>query len=132
MAPRIRVLLAKLGLDAHTIGVNVVAQALRDGGMEVIYTGLRQTPEMVVQAAIQEDVDVVGFSSLSGAQMKFIPEIVRLLRERGADDKLIVGGGVMPDDDIAELERLGVSRVFTMGTPTSEIVEYIHDAVAQR
>ena len=100
--------------------------------MEVIYTGLRQTPEMVVQAAIQEDVDVVGFSSLSGAQMKFIPEIVRLLRERGADDKLIVGGGVMPDDDIAELEAMGVAKIFRMGAPTSEIVDFIDGAVARR
>ena len=129
MARTIRVLLAKLGLDAHTIGLNVVAQALRDAGMEVIYTGLRQTPEMVVQAAIQEDVDVVGFSSLSGAHMKFVPEVIRLLRERGADDKLVIGGGVIPEADKRELEKLGAAAIFTMGTPTQEIVDAIRAKV---
>jgi methylmalonyl-CoA mutase C-terminal domain/subunit len=132
MSRRIRVLLAKLGLDAHTIGVNVIAQALRDAGMEVIYSGLKQTPEMVVNTAIQEDADVVGMSSLSAAHMAHFPRVVELLRERGADDKLVIGGGVIPEEDAAELIQAGVRKIFTMGTETSEIVRYIQDWAAAR
>ncbi len=122
---KIRVLLAKLGLDSHTVGVTVIAQALRDAGMEVIYTGLRQTPDMVVQAAIQEDVDVVGISSLSGAQMQHIPKVLDKLREEQIDDKLVVVGGVIPDEDADSLVAAGVDKVFTMGTRTTEIAEFI-------
>lgn len=132
MARRIRVLLAKLGLDAHTIGVTVIAQAMRDAGMEVVYTGLRQTPEMVVNAAIQEGVDVVGLSSLSAAHMKHFPEVVRQLRERGAEEILIVGGGVIPEEDAAELIEAGLDQIFTMGTDTRKIVQYIEQRVRER
>ncbi len=132
MARRIRVLLAKLGLDAHTIGVNVIAEALRDAGMEVIYSGLKQTPEMVANTAIQEDVDVVGMSSLSAAHMAHFPRVVELLRERGVDDKLVIAGGVIPEEDAADLKARGISEIFTMGTATSAIVEYIQDWHAQR
>jgi methylmalonyl-CoA mutase C-terminal domain/subunit len=129
MAKRIRVLIAKLGLDGHTTGAIVVTRALRDAGMEVIYTGLKQTPEMVVQTAIQEDVDVIGISSLSGAHMKHFPKIIQLLKKEGAEDKLVIGGGVIPRENLKELEMLGVSGLFTMGTPTSEIVEFIRNKV---
>jgi len=132
MRPRIRVLLAKLGLDAHTVGITVIAHALRDAGMEVIYSGLRQTPEMVVNAAIQESVDVVGMSSLSAAHMHHMPRVVELLRERGADDKLILCGGVIPEEDAEALLAAGVHRVFTMGTPTEEIASSIREWVAER
>ena len=132
MARRIRVLLAKLGLDAHTVGVNVIARALRDAGMEVVYSGLKQTPEMVANTAIQEDVDVVGMSSLSAAHMSHFPRVVELLRERGAVDKLILAGGVIPDEDAAELRSAGVEAIFTMGTETSEIVSYIEEWMAGR
>ena len=125
MDRRIRVLLAKLGLDSHTIGVTVIAQALRDAGMEVVYSGLKQTPEMVVQTAIQEDVDVVGMSSLSAAHMHHFPRVVELLREQGAGDKLVIAGGVIPEEDADELRKRGVAEIFTMGTETSAIVEYI-------
>jgi len=132
MPRRTRVLLAKLGLDAHTIGVNVIAQALRDAGMEVIYSGLKQTPEMVARTAIQEDVDVVGMSSLSNAHMVHFPRVVSLLREQGADDKLVIGGGVIPEEDQQALLDAGISRVFTMGTPTREIIAYIERWSAAR
>ena len=122
---KIRVLLAKLGLDSHTVGVTVIAQALRDAGMEVIYTGLRQTTDMVVQAAIQEDVDVVGISSLSGAQMQHIPKVLDKLREEQVEDKLVVVGGVIPDEDADSLLAAGVDKVFTMGARTTEIAEFI-------
>jgi len=122
---KIRVLLAKLGLDSHTVGVTVIAGALRDAGMEVIYTGLRQTPDMVVSAAIQEDVDVVGISSLPGAQMQHIPKVLKALRDEGADDKLVVVGGVIPDEDADELLAAGVDQVFTMGARTSDIADHI-------
>jgi methylmalonyl-CoA mutase C-terminal domain/subunit len=128
----VRVLLAKLGLDTHTVGVTVIAHALRDAGMEVIFTGLKQTPEMVVNAAIQEDVDVVGISSLSAAHMRHIPRVAALLREAGAGDKLLIVGGVIPDEDAAELKRIGVGEVFTMGTETKRIVEYIQSWWANR
>lgn len=123
----IRILLAKLGLDTHTIGVTVIARALRDAGMEVVFTGLKQTPEMVVDAAIQEGVDVVGVSSLSAAHMQHLPRVVELLRERGAEDKLVICGGVIPESDAAELRARGIEGVFTMGTETSEIIAYIEN-----
>jgi len=132
VARRTRILLAKLGLDAHTIGVTVIAQALRDAGMEVIYSGLRQTPEMVANTAIQEDVDVVGMSSLSAAHMQHFPKVVELLRARGAGDKLVIGGGVIPEEDAEVLLRAGIDRVFTMGAKTSEIVRYIEEWVERR
>jgi len=132
MAEKIRVLLAKPGLDGHDRGVKVVAAALRDAGMEVIYTGLRQTPEQIVTAAIQEDVDVVGVSILSGAHMPLFPAIVDLLRQRGGGDKLIFGGGIIPDDDIAALEKAGVSKLFTPGASTVEIIDWVTRAVAAK
>jgi methylmalonyl-CoA mutase, C-terminal domain len=121
----LRVLLAKLGLDSHTIGVTVIAKALRDAGMEVIYTGLKQTPEMVVNAAIQEDADVVGLSSLSAAHMQHLPRVAQLLREQGAGDKLVIVGGVIPAEDAPALEAAGIAKIFTMGAKTDEIVAYI-------
>ena len=124
---KIRVLLAKLGLDSHTVGITVIAGALRDAGMEVIYTGLRQTPDMVVQAAIQEDADVIGISSLSGAQMQHIPKVLARLREESIDDKLVVVGGVIPDEDAAALQIEGVDKVFTMGARTGDIAVYIRE-----
>jgi methylmalonyl-CoA mutase C-terminal domain/subunit len=121
----IRVLLAKLGLDSHTIGITVIAKALRDAGMEVIYTGLKQTPEMVVNAAIQEDADVVGLSSLSAAHMQHLPRVAQLLREQGAGDKLVIVGGVIPHEDMPALEAAGIAKIFTMGAKTEEIVAYV-------
>jgi len=132
MERKIRVLVAKPGLDGHDRGAKVVASALRDAGMEVVYTGLHQTPEMIVEAAIQEDVDVVGLSILSGAHMVLFPRIVKLLEEQGAGDKLVVGGGIIPEDDIRELTKAGVTKVFTPGTTTGEIVEYIRKEIASR
>ena len=122
---RIRVLLAKPGLDGHDRGVKVIARALRDAGMEVIYTGLRQTPEMVVSAALQEDVDAIGLSILSGAHMTLFPRVVELAREQGLDDVIVFGGGIIPDEDIPRLKQLGVSEVFTPGTRMEEIIEFI-------
>jgi methylmalonyl-CoA mutase C-terminal domain/subunit len=122
---RIRVLLAKPGLDGHDRGVKVIARALRDAGMEVIYTGLRQTPEMVVSAAVQEDVDAIGLSILSGAHMTLFPRVVELARGEGLDDVIIFGGGIIPDEDIPRLKELGVTEVFTPGTRMEEIVEFI-------
>jgi methylmalonyl-CoA mutase C-terminal domain/subunit len=121
----IRVLLAKLGLDSHTIGVTVIAKALRDAGMEVIYTGLKQTPEMVVNAAIQEDADVIGISSLSAAHMRHVPRVAELLREQGAGEKLVIAGGVIPPEDLPALEAAGIAKIFTMGAKTDEIVAFI-------
>ena len=122
---RLRILLAKLGLDTHTVGVTVVAHALREAGMEVIFTGLKQTPEMVASAAIQEDVDVVGISTLSAGHTRSLPRLAQLLREHGAGDKLLIAGGVIPEEDRPLLEAAGVTRVFTMGTATREIVRYL-------
>ena len=128
----VRVLVAKPGLDGHDRGAKVVAAALRDAGMEVIYTGLHQTPEMIATAAVQEDVDVVGLSILSGAHMTLFPRVRELLREAGRDDILITGGGIIPKEDMAELQRLGIGRLFGPGTPTAELVEYIREWFAAR
>ena len=126
MNPRkIRVLIAKPGLDGHDRGAKVVSRALRDAGMEVIYTGLRRTPEEIVQAAVQEDVDVIGLSLLSGAHNTLFPRIVELLKEQGASDIKVIAGGIVPDVDIESLKRLGISEVFGPGTPTSRIVDWI-------
>ena len=132
MDRRIRVLIAKPGLDGHDRGAKVIARALRDAGMEVIYTGLRQTAEMIVNAAIQEDVDAVGLSILSGAHMHYFTEVTEGLKARGADDILLFGGGIVPDQDVAKLEALGVGAIFTPGTNTQDVVAYITEAVAER
>lgn len=127
----IRVLVAKVGLDGHDRGAKVIASFLRDAGMEVIYTGLRQTPEMVVNAALQEDVDVIGVSILSGAHMTVFPKIMGLLKEKGIDDILLTGGGIIPEEDMTKLSAIGVGKLFPPGTNTSEIVGYITDWVSQ-
>ena len=133
MTPRlIRVLVAKPGLDGHDRGARILARALRDEGMEVIYTGIRQTPEMIVETALQEDVDVIGLSILSGAHMELFPEVFRGLRENGMDDVVVVAGGIIPDVDRPALEKIGVRGVFGPGTPTSTIAEFIRKAVAER
>jgi len=124
---KIRVLIAKPGLDGHDRGAKVVARALRDAGMEVIYTGLRQTPEMIVETALQEDVDVVGLSILSGAHMTLFPRIMQLLRDNGLDDVLVVAGGIIPDDDVPLLQEMGVRAVFGPGTPMKEIIAFIRE-----
>ena len=129
---KIRVLIAKPGLDGHDRGAKVVAAALRDAGMEVIYTGLHQTPEMIANAAIQEDVDVVGLSILSGAHMTLFPRVLNLLREQGRDDILLTGGGIIPKEDMDQLHGQGVGRLFGPGTPTSDLVDYINEWFAQR
>jgi methylmalonyl-CoA mutase, C-terminal domain len=126
---KIRVLLAKPGLDGHDRGVKVLALALRDAGMEVIYTGLRQTPELIAAAAIQEDVDVVGLSCLSGAHNHLFPRVVELLREQGAGDILVIGGGIIPEKDIPALKAKGTQEIFGPGTSTAEIVRYITEHV---
>jgi methylmalonyl-CoA mutase C-terminal domain/subunit len=126
---KIRVVIAKPGLDGHDRGAKIIARALRDAGMEVIYTGLHQTPEQIVETAIQEDADAVGVSILSGAHMTLVPRIVDGLREAGADDVLVVVGGTVPQDDADELKSLGVAGVFGPGAPTSEIVAFLRDAV---
>ncbi|NJC70213.1 cobalamin B12-binding domain-containing protein [Planosporangium thailandense] len=125
MSSRIRVVVAKPGLDGHDRGAKVVARALRDAGMEVIYTGLHQTPEQIVETAIQEDADAVGLSVLSGAHMTLFRRVVELLRERGADDMVVFGGGIIPDADIPDLEKLGVAKVFTPGATTRSIVDWV-------
>jgi methylmalonyl-CoA mutase C-terminal domain/subunit len=125
MARKIRVLVAKVGLDGHDRGAKVVAAALRDAGMEVIYTGLRKTPDMIVEAALQEDVDAIGISILSGAHMTVFPKIVSLLKDKGLHDVLLFGGGIIPQQDIEELKKMGVGELFTPGASTKEIVEYV-------
>ncbi|HVT86406.1 MAG TPA: cobalamin B12-binding domain-containing protein [Chitinophagaceae bacterium] len=125
----IRVLVAKVGLDGHDRGAKVIATALRDAGMEVVYTGLRQTPEMVVTAALQEDVDAIGISILSGAHMTVFPKVLQLLKEKGMDDVLLTGGGIIPEDDMKQLNEMGVGKLFASGTPTSDIADYIKDWV---
>jgi methylmalonyl-CoA mutase, C-terminal domain len=129
---KIRVLIAKVGLDGHDRGAKVVAAALRDAGMEVIYTGLRKTPEMIVDAAIQEDVDAIGVSILSGAHMTVFPKIVKLLKEKGAPDILLFGGGIIPGQDIEDLKALGVGELFTPGASTQVIAEYLRNAAGQK
>lgn len=130
MAEKIRVLVAKPGLDGHDRGAKVVARALRDAGFEVVYTGLRQTPEEIAEAALQEDVNVVAMSILSGAHPHLFPKVVNLLREKGMDDVLVIGGGVIPEGDIPALKDAGVAAVFTPGTPTGEVVDFIKEHVA--
>ena len=125
----IKVLIAKPGLDGHDRGAKVLARGLRDEGFEVVYTGLRQTPEMIATAALQEDVDVVGLSILSGAHMTLVPRITKLFGEQGADDVVLVLGGTIPEDDVEELKKLGVSEIFTPGSSVQEIVDYIRGAV---
>jgi methylmalonyl-CoA mutase, C-terminal domain len=132
MSRPIRVLIAKPGLDGHDRGAKVIARALRDAGMEVIYSGLRQTPEQVVAAAIQEDVDVIGLSILSGAHNVLFPEILKLLAERGGDDILVVAGGIIPEKDIAPLKALGIREIFLPGTPTQALVDYIREAASEK
>ncbi|MEO6168653.1 MAG: cobalamin B12-binding domain-containing protein [Chitinophagales bacterium] len=126
----VRVLVAKVGLDGHDRGAKVIASSLRDAGMEVIYTGLRQTPEMVVNAALQEDVDVIGVSILSGAHMTVFPKIIRLMKEKEMGDVLLTGGGIIPEEDMRDLKEMGVGKLFPPGTSTQEISGYIHDWVA--
>ena len=125
MDKKIRVLVAKAGLDGHDRGAKVIAAALRDAGMEVIYTGLRQTPEMIVEAAVQEDVDVIGISILSGAHMTIFPKILNLMKEKGIDDVLLTGGGIIPEEDAKALKEKGTGELFTPGAPTTEIAKYI-------
>jgi methylmalonyl-CoA mutase C-terminal domain/subunit len=125
------VLIAKVGLDGHDRGAKVIATALRDAGMEVVYSGLRQTPEMVVNAALQEDVDAIGISILSGAHMTVFPKVMALMKEKGMDDVLLTGGGIIPEDDMRRLREMGVGELFEPGTPTSEIAQYISRRVAE-
>lgn len=132
MERKIRVLVAKPGLDGHDRGAKVVARALRDAGMEVIYTGLQQTPEMIAEAALQEDVDVVGLSILSGAHMSLLPRVTQLLREQGGEGILVVAGGIIPDEDILALKQAGVAAVYGPGTPTGEIIDFIRDQAGEK
>ena len=127
MDKKIRVIVAKSGLDGHDRGAKVIAAALRDAGMEVIYTGLRQTPEMIIEAALQEDADVIGISVLSGAHMTIFPKILSMLKEKGIDDVLLTGGGIIPEDDIVKLKKMGVGELFTPGATTTEIADYIKE-----
>ncbi len=129
---KIRVLVAKPGLDGHDRGAKVIARALRDAGMEVIYTGLRQTPEQIAEAALQEDVDVVGLSSLSGAHRHLFPRVVEALRAKGLGDVIVVGGGIIPAEDVPDLKRAGVAELFGPGTPTTAVAEFIRREVAGR
>jgi methylmalonyl-CoA mutase C-terminal domain/subunit len=129
---KIRVLIAKPGLDGHDRGAKVIARAFRDAGMEVIYTGLRQTPEMIASAAIQEDVDAIGLSCLSGAHMYLFPKVIELLRERGADDIVVFGGGTIPDEDIQKLKAAGIAAVFTPGATTGEAIKFVKANVRKK
>jgi methylmalonyl-CoA mutase C-terminal domain/subunit len=126
---KIRVLVAKPGLDSHDRGVKIVARALRDAGMEVVYTGLRQTPEQIVEAAVQEDVDVLAMSILSGAHMTLLPAVTKLMEERGMTDVLVLAGGIIPDEDVPALKEKGIADVFGPGTPTDEIIRYIREKI---
>ncbi|MFQ6014720.1 MAG: cobalamin B12-binding domain-containing protein [Anaerolineae bacterium] len=127
---KIRVLIAKPGLDGHDRGAKVIARALRDAGMEVIYTGIRQTPQMIAEAALQEDVDVVGLSILSGAHMTLFPQIMKLLKEYGLEEALIVAGGIIPDEDVPALKEMGIAGIFGPGTLTQEVIGFIQERVA--
>jgi len=129
---RLRILVAKPGLDGHDRGAKIIARALRDGGFEVIYTGLHQTPEMIAEAAVQEDADAVGLSVLSGAHMTLFPEVMRLLKERGAAEVAVFGGGIIPDDDAEKLKQMGVRQIFTPGASTEDIVKWVRENVAAR
>jgi len=129
MAKKLRILVAKPGLDGHDRGAKVVARALRDAGMEVIYTGLHQTPEMIVETALQEDVDAIGLSILSGAHMTLFPMVKSLMEERGIGDRLLFGGGIIPQEDIQSLNKEGVGRIFGPGAPTQDIVDYIRETI---
>ena len=129
---RLRILVAKPGLDGHDRGAKIIARALRDGGFEVIYTGLHQTPEMIAEAAVQEDADAVGLSVLSGAHMTLFPEVMRLLKERGAAEVAVFGGGIIPDDDAVKLKEMGVRQIFTPGASTEDIVKWVRENVAAR
>ena len=129
---RLRILVAKPGLDGHDRGAKIISRALRDGGFEVIYTGLHQTPEMIAEAAVQEDADAVGLSVLSGAHMTLFPEVMRLLKERGAGEVAVFGGGIIPDDDAVKLKELGVRQIFTPGASTEDIVKWVRENVAAR
>ncbi len=131
MSRKIRVLIAKAGLDGHDRGAKVVAAALRDAGMEVIYTGLRQTPEMIVEAALQEDVDAIGISILSGAHMTVFPAVWNLMKEKGMDDVLLFGGGIIPQEDAEKLYEMGIGKLFTPGASTAETVEYVRKWVEE-
>jgi len=131
MAKKIRVLIAKPGLDGHDRGAKVIARALRDAGMEVIYTGLRQTPRDIVEAAIQEDVDAIGLSCLSGAHMTLFPEVVKLLRQKGADEIVVAGGGIIPEDDIPKLKKAGIRAVFGPGTSLEDVVKFFEQAAGK-
>jgi methylmalonyl-CoA mutase C-terminal domain/subunit len=128
---KIRVVVAKPGLDGHDRGAKIIARALRDAGMEVIYTGLHQTPEQIAETVLQEDADAVGLSILSGAHMTLVPRVVALLKEQGADEVVVTVGGTIPNDDIPELEKLGVAKVFTPGSTTQEIIDFIRQAVGK-
>lgn len=132
MTRKIRVLLAKPGLDGHDRGIKVIAAAFRDAGMEVIYSGLRQTPQMIVDAAIQEDVDAIGISILSGAHMTLFPAIMEEMKNRKVDDIILFGGGIIPDDDKEKLEKMGVSKIFTPGASTEESIEFLRQAVEKK
>lgn len=127
-----RILIGKPGLDGHDRGAKIVARALRDAGFEVIYTGLHQTPEMIVAAAIQEDVDIVGLSVMSGAHLYLFPKVIELLREKNADDIIIFGGGIIPDEDQPKLKEAGVEAIFTPGTDTQDIVQFVHNVMKQK
>jgi methylmalonyl-CoA mutase C-terminal domain/subunit len=129
---RLRILVAKPGLDGHDRGAKIIARALRDGGFEVIYTGLHQTAEMIAEAAVQEDADAVGLSILSGAHMTLFPEVMRLLKEKGVSDVVVFGGGIIPDDDAAKLKSQGVAQIFTPGASTEDIVKWVRENVGTR
>jgi methylmalonyl-CoA mutase C-terminal domain/subunit len=131
-AKKIRVVVAKPGLDGHDRGAKIIARALRDAGMEVIYTGLHQTPEQIAETVLQEDADAVGLSILSGAHMTLVPRVVDLLKEQGADDVIVTVGGTIPADDVPELKKLGVAEVFTPGSSTQSIIDFIRESVGQR
>jgi methylmalonyl-CoA mutase cobalamin-binding domain/chain len=132
MKRKVRILIGKPGLDGHDRGAKVVARALRDAGFEVIYTGLHQTPEMIVNTAIQEDVDAVGLSILSGAHNHLLPEVIRQLKEKDAGDIIVFGGGIIPERDVAELKEKGVRAIFTPGTPTDRIIEFVNGIAEER
>ncbi|UCG66086.1 MAG: cobalamin B12-binding domain-containing protein [Deltaproteobacteria bacterium] len=129
---KIRVLVGKPGLDGHDRGARIIARAYRDGGFEVVYSGLHQTPEEIVQAAIQEDVDMIGLSSLAGAHMYLFPRVMELLKEKGADDIVVCGGGIFPEEDIPKLKKAGIKEIFTPGTPLTEVVKWVEEHVEPR